>query len=503
MADQHHIKINLRGGIASVGMLSTLLQAAKKVGIVGFRIGMRQQLLTTVSLHNSGYLQKALKTANIDFEVDTETYPNIISSYPAASVFHTNEWLTEGGYQDILSQFEYRPRLKINISDNKQSFTPFFTGHLNFVASQHSHYWYLYVRLPKSNQMFCWDTLIYSTEIPHISQLLENFILKAKNMEARHSDKIGTDKLDKDVIQKEITSKNRLLTRPISEELVIPRFMLPYYEGFNRYGDRTWLGIYRRNEFFKLSFLEAITQLCQDTKIGQICLTPWRSLIIKGIEESDRLKWERILGKFDINLRHAAIELNWQHTDGAIEDVKLKNEIVEEFNRKDARTFGVCFAIKSKPKSEVFGSIIIKKRSILGGFIDGYRILYKENFNPNSRKSFVFKEFALKVELPNILLNLYEKYQSYLNENLVVNTDIEENEESDAIPIVIAKGSEYVGEIYSCPNCFTIYDPEYGDELNEIPSGTLFDSLPNSYCCPTCETEKVDFIKIQKKALVF
>jgi rubredoxin len=495
MADQHHIKINLRGGIASVGMMSALLNAAKKVGIVGFRIGTRQQLLTTVSLNNSQYLQKALKAANIDFDVDTETYPNIISSYPAASVFHASEWLTEGGYQDILSEFAYRPKLKINISDNKQSFTPFFTGHLNFVASQHSHYWYLYVRLPKSNQMFCWDKLIYSTEIPHISQLIEDFILKDRGTE-------GVKSLDKDAIQKEITDKTRLLTRPISEELVIPRFMLPYYEGFNRYGDRTWLGIYRRNEFFKLSFLESMTQLCQETKIGQICLTPWRSIIIKGIEESDRLKWERILGKFDINLRHAAIELNWQHTDGAIEDVVLKNEIVEEFNRRDARTFGVCFAIKSQPKSEVFGSIIIKKRSKLRGLINGYRVLYKENFNPNSRKSFVFKEFAFKMELPTVLLNLYEKYQAYLNESLAINTGVEEIEEGEIIQTVTAPPPQYKGEIYSCPNCLTVYDAEFGDELSDISSGTAFDSLPSSYCCPTCETEKVDFIKMKKKALV-
>jgi rubredoxin len=486
MSYQHHIKINLRGGIASVGMMSALLNAAKKVGIKGFRIGMRQQLLTTVSLQNSNYLQKALQEAHIDFEVDTELHPNIISSYPAAAVFHSSEWLTEGGYQDIFNQYTYRPRLKINISDNKQSFTPLFTGHLNFVASPHSHYWYLYVRFPKSNNMICWDSLIYSTEIAHISQLIEDYIFKNENIKWAN--------FDKTQFQNDINANHRLLTRPITEDLAIPRFMLPYYEGFNRYGDKTWLGIYRRNEFFKLSFLEDLTQLCQETKIGQICLTPWRSLIIKGIEENDRLRWEKLLGKHNINLRHAAIELNWQHTDNAIEDVILKNEIVEVFNRRDARTFGVCFAIKSKPKSEVFGSIIIKKRTIFGGLLNGYRILYKENFNPNSRKSYVFKEFALRVELPNILLKLYEKYQHSLNENPSINTDIEDKEENPVIKTSTQIPLQYKSEIYACPNCFTIYDPEFGDELNDIPSGTPFNMLPSTYACSVCDTEKADFI---------
>ena len=69
MATQHQIKINLRGGIAPVGMMSTLLQTAKKVGIVGFRIGSRQQLLTTISIRSHAYFTKAMNAANIDFEV--------------------------------------------------------------------------------------------------------------------------------------------------------------------------------------------------------------------------------------------------------------------------------------------------------------------------------------------------------------------------------------------------------------------------------------------------
>ena len=86
MATQHQIKINLRGGIAPVGMMSTILQTAKRVGIVGFRIGSRQQLLTTISIRSHAYFTKAMNAANIDFEVDADEYPNIISSYPGAAV---------------------------------------------------------------------------------------------------------------------------------------------------------------------------------------------------------------------------------------------------------------------------------------------------------------------------------------------------------------------------------------------------------------------------------
>jgi hypothetical protein len=49
---------------------------------------------------------------------------------------------------------------------------------------------------------------------------------------------------------------------------------VPYYEGFNRYGNKNWLGIYRREELFPLPFLKAVSLICLQTKIGQLYTTP-------------------------------------------------------------------------------------------------------------------------------------------------------------------------------------------------------------------------------------
>jgi len=61
-----------------------------------------------------------------------------VSSYPAEEVFITKTWLSEGVYKDIFDGMDYEPRLKINISDSNQSFTPILTGNINWVASLHS-----------------------------------------------------------------------------------------------------------------------------------------------------------------------------------------------------------------------------------------------------------------------------------------------------------------------------------------------------------------------------
>ncbi len=51
-------------------------------------------------------------------------------------------------------------------------------------------------------------------------------------------------------------------TKPAAVSLAFPPFNLPYYEGFNRYNDKYWLGIYRRDELFRVKFLKEVCLLC-------------------------------------------------------------------------------------------------------------------------------------------------------------------------------------------------------------------------------------------------
>ncbi len=48
-------------------------------------------------------------------------------------------------------------------------------------------------------------------------------------------------------------------------------------------------------------------------------------------------------------------------------------------------------------------------------------------------------------------------------------------------------------KLYLCDICGYVYDPEMGDELSEISSGTSFDDLPKDWVCPDCGAGKEDF----------
>lgn len=43
---------------------------------------------------------------------------------------------------------------------------------------------------------------------------------------------------------------------------------------------------------------------------------------------------------------------------------------------------------------------------------------------------------------------------------------------------------------YVCSNCAYVYDPAAGDPMSNIPPGTPFEDLPDSWVCPICYAGK-------------
>jgi rubredoxin len=47
-----------------------------------------------------------------------------------------------------------------------------------------------------------------------------------------------------------------------------------------------------------------------------------------------------------------------------------------------------------------------------------------------------------------------------------------------------------------CRICWHVYDPAVGDEVEQIPPGTPFSSLPEYWCCPQCDAEQDKFLPL-------
>ena len=50
-------------------------------------------------------------------------------------------------------------------------------------------------------------------------------------------------------------------------------------------------------------------------------------------------------------------------------------------------------------------------------------------------------------------------------------------------------------EQWKCDICGYIYNPETGDPEGDIPAGTSFEALPDTWICPVCGVGKEDFTK--------
>ena len=488
------IKINFLGGIISPGELYNILVAVQKAKIGTVSFGLRQQLLIHVHSDGVEILTRELQMLGIFFEVDKDAYPNIISSYPAEEVFITNTWLSEGVYKDIFDLMDFQPKLKINISDSNQSFTPILTGNINWVASlQAQHFWHLFIRFPKTNVIYEWKEMVYTNELARMSEHIEELIFLHKEQFYDNAFAKGDDLL------KLIRSEN-YITKTADMPAKLPAFNLPYYEGLNRYQDKFWLGVYRRDEMYPVSFLQELCQLCLQTKIGQLCSTPWKTIIIKNIEEKDRVYWNSLLAKHQINVRHAANELNFQVEDNCKEGLDLKNYLLKGLHFDDTRTFGICIGIKTRKKSEVFSSILVRKRpsiTIAGiGLFPVYDILCSKNFNPNERTGTIFSKgnfkFLLAEQLRRAIISFYNYHQTL--PSLSPQILIAKNETAEKI----LKASW----LHQCNHCLSVYDDKTGEPENGILPGTLFENLPATYCCELCEAPKEDFVKVDSSKLL-
>ncbi|WP_142686478.1 rubredoxin [Chitinophaga polysaccharea] len=462
----HTLSVNFTGGIISPGYLLELLDTATAAHATHVRFGLRQQLL--IDIPDKGLT--TFKNSCAEKQLPIATQPNIMSSYPAAGIFIHDSWLSEGIYKDVFNGFDYTPSLKINICDSQQTFVPLFTGHINWISSDSLHYWYLYIRMPGSQQLYAWPELIYTNNIAAMSRQLEQSINEGDSPEE---------------VYHQVKQTAKYISRPKDKEPDLPAFHLPYYEGFNKHDNSYWLGIYRRDEDFPIAFLREVCTICLETRVGQLYATPWKSLIIKNIEPAHRKLWDYVLGKYGINVRHAANELNWQVEDNCEDGLVLKRHIIRYFDTADVRTYGLCFSVRINRPASLFGTVVIRKQENRHGsklkYMQRYDILYTAGYNANSAQLLLYREGVSKEHLGPYIVALCRTFYERESEANVLQHYV--TEQQSLVTVAAVERT-----VHQCGECLTVYDDIAGDPEQQVPPGTLFCELPADYCCSVCSS---------------
>lgn len=468
------IRVFVKGGIISPGEFLKIILVAEKLGANYIHLGSRQDILFPAKEKSKEILDETFRSINTNYEINTFVHHNISSSYVSQDILPGKKWLASHVYHYVLDSFDYHPKLSINVVDPSQSLVPLFTGQINFIASNQESYWYVYLRFKElNNTPWQMPLLVYSEDLAKVARAIEDEELLTKGWSYEKLFGFLSDNV-------------KMNTQPVTEGLVLPETHFPYYEGINRLPDgKYWLGLYWRNNKFRTTILKAIMERCIHTEIGKVSLTPWKSFIIKGIFEKDRIGWEKLMGKFGMNLRHSALELNW-HLPVLDEDaLALKIFLVRELDKQDISTYGLTFTIKTHQDINLFTSVVIEKNAHKPDNPDTYNILYSKNFNPNLTEYHYFARNVDKTVLPPLILELSLIYFENLTEEKVISPKVKsivDNIEKD---------------LYQCSYCQTVYDAEYGDANADIAPGTLFSELPADYCCPVCDNKKDTYKRMQ------
>jgi rubredoxin len=471
-------RLIVKGGVISPGELMEILNLATDQGLEQISFGSRQDIIFPKDLSNFDK-EKAGKYHFVFPE--HKTISNIVCSYVSSDIFRNTPWLNGNKYLYILEQFKEKTKLKVNIVDPKQQLVPLFTGDINFIASEHEDYWYVYIRLPNWPKMEIYPVLIYSWNIAEVYYAIENILIEEPHS-AEMIFQLINDSLD---------SNSRTIDKPLN----VPFYPFPYYEGMNKLGiDQYWLGLYWRNNLYDIDFLKEMCELCFDCKIGKICITPWKSFIVKGIPKTRKIDWEKFLGKKGINVRHSLLELNWHLPVDTAWALNLKTFLVRTLDQFDISTYGLTFGISDYNRDGFyFTSIVVEKNETPKDLEqikirDTFNVLYAKNFDPNTREYIVHTQDIDKQELPAILIELSKKYFEQLGESV-----FEDNMNS----IQTSKNTEE--EVHQCSECLTVYNPSYGDALQGIAKGVLFENLPDEYSCSLCDAPKSQFVVYLEK----
>jgi rubredoxin len=475
------VRAFVKGGFLSPADLLKIMALSKELGNKYVLFGSRQDIMFPANGAPESLLNESFNAIRIDYELgsDQSVFQNIVSSYVAVNIVGTTSWVKEDTYNVLIDNFDYRPKLKINIVDPLQSLVPLFTGELNFIASREENYWYLYVRDPrKGNMIECWPRLIFGQDIPRIALEIEKIFLEYLPF--------TTEELY-------LVLKNnyvRINYKLIAEKMTFHEASFPYYEGLNAMlNNQYWLGLYWRNNQYDIDFMSAACRLCQETDISKINIIPWKAFIVKGIKASDRLRWEKLMGKFGINERHSSLELNWHLPVTDAEALELKRFLVRELDQQDISTHGLTFTIKMHREIFYFTSIVIERVATAASSGERYDLLYARNFNPATAVYLTYARQVKREVIPTLLIELSKLYFRQLNLEREPVYEVREASPVPAGPITT----------YQCSNCLTLYDKKYGDATADILPGTDFNELPDQYRCHVCGSEKKYFLPVKDK----
>jgi rubredoxin len=480
MLDVCRVFVNAHGGILPIGDLRKIIMTSNHFSLDGLSIGNYQNLYFDVLKENINSVKDRLGHLSIHYDISavSDFLPIVHSGY-LKDLVETTAWLTETYYVDIVNTFDHVPKISIRVIDPIQSTIAHTSSQLNFIASNEEDYWYVFLNLTESNCMQYIPMLIHTNDIARFSLFFEKYYFyiepKGFHLELFINELYLID---------DWNFKNY---SKLPNEVNYTFFQ---YEGIYKYDiKKYYLGIFNPTFKYKIEDLEKICILCIDQNIGFVYLTPNRSLLIKNINQNKLNLWTDFLSVSNINTHHSITDLCWNIHGNEVSIVKIKKQIGSILLKLDTRCEDIIIGINN-PSVDRFYSIQIVEKYLFKLFgykcFVSYFIYYKKDLNPYNNEIISFADNVLKGQLFNFLSFLLTKKET---KNKLNELELEPKNKSNLKSLL---------PIYECNVCKSRFDSNFGDSLNNVEAGVLFEDLQENYSCGVCGSEKKYFVILKE-----
>ncbi len=510
------IRVFSEGGRLRTHDMLAMARSAMTIGLTHLRVDIRQSIHFCMANNQQieGAQVDALVSslAALGFRVASEGAHNIVSSLPSVRLFPSSSWLDAGTYSVLLKQLyengsadggvdvyiqpKQRMQLSVGLMDGAQDLIPILNSHLNFIASEREGYWQLWVQYGAwQDAPVLFPYLISSLSVAQISGVLSADLIAGADL-ADCAQRYATD------TQWQLIEISSPIQAPIQSAI-------PRYEGFMAYENMHALGMVRADQMFELLAIEQMLKLMLQQGLDEIYLTPWGSLLIKGIHAGELKAWNRFLCRYHWGVGLPYVQLNWlmdaaQDAQTSLSSlIALRDRLAHTLHEHGLRTWGMIFGIGHAAqfvRPTLWVQCHQAQPSRWPRWLNRWENRwYKPRYTlwriQNGQYHSVVAS-VVETELHDALPRAVQDYQLRigLNQSNTIKNQI--------APIVARAHLKHAldpkdasrANIPTCRYCATQYFEQLGEPMQSIAPNTPFSQLPDAFYCPVCEQGKQAFL---------
>lgn len=444
------------GGLLSAPLLRQLADTARANGAGRVRATCRQELiLDGLPPHRVRDVWSMLP--NERFRLDREDHePNIVTTAPVAGIRPGRDWLTPGVFQDLLADLPFRPQLPVSIADPVQPFLPSRMGQVSFLAMEQPDTWALEVVLPNATDTWRAPGTLHAHDLSPAIERIQRFYLRptgdpAVELFTRLEDLLRSD------------------NGPV-EEVTVPSYAPPGHAASLPMPEDGW----------PATFLQELAVWALQRDNVTLSLTPWRTLLVRGIEEEDTRTVARLCAVNRIP-REAS---PWHtHVLATPECTADAHALCDALTRVSPTNPGVSLAVTSNAGSlDTHLHLERRRPATLGGLRPArYTLTLRDLDNTRATTA---ERVIEGLHLPEVTTEIL----AWLDLRSAL---LAPPESVPATPMETKPAPTH--DHHTCMDCLTVYDSDFGDPLAHIAPGVPFESLPDEWQCPTCGAPATQF----------